>query len=107
MLERTLDSERKTARQLRGLFEITNDFARSLSLEGTLEVVATTMVELFGLDAAAIRLPDGRGDALEARADPRRRPGSAAAAAGSSAARVRSRIPTVARVVATRESLSS
>jgi serine phosphatase RsbU (regulator of sigma subunit) len=64
VLERTLRSERKAARQLRGLFEISNSFARSLSLDATLDAVAKTMVELFDLDAAAIRMPDERGEAL-------------------------------------------
>jgi serine phosphatase RsbU (regulator of sigma subunit) len=77
VLERALASERKAARQLRGLFEISHSFTRSLSLEATLEAVARTVVELFDLDAAAIRLLDQRGEALEARsvyvADPRLR----------------------------------
>jgi len=60
VLERTLASERKAARQLRGLFEISHSFTRSLSLDATLEAVAATMVELFALDLAAIRLLDPR-----------------------------------------------
>jgi serine phosphatase RsbU (regulator of sigma subunit)/uncharacterized protein YigA (DUF484 family) len=68
VLERTLASERRAARQLRGLFEISDSFARSLSLEATLEAVARAMVEVFGLDAAAIRMPDERGTELETRA---------------------------------------
>jgi serine phosphatase RsbU (regulator of sigma subunit) len=68
VLERTLVSERRAARQLRGLYEISHSFAESLSLEATLSAVAKTMVELFGVDAAAIRMPDARGDVLEARA---------------------------------------
>ena len=67
-LERTLESERRSARQLRGLFEISNAFARSLSLEATLDAVAKTMVDLFGLDAAAIRMPDEPGRELVTRA---------------------------------------
>jgi serine phosphatase RsbU (regulator of sigma subunit)/uncharacterized protein YigA (DUF484 family) len=67
VLERALASERRTARQLRGLFEISHSFTRSLSLEATLEAVARTVVELFDLDAAAIRMPGPRGEALEAR----------------------------------------
>jgi serine phosphatase RsbU (regulator of sigma subunit) len=67
VLERTLASERKAARQLRGLFEISHSFTRSLSLEATLEAVARTVVGLFDLDAAAIRMPDPRGEALEVR----------------------------------------
>ena len=68
VLERALESERKSARQLRGLFEISHSFARSLSLEATLDAVAKTMVELFTLDAAAIRMPDERGRELVTRA---------------------------------------
>jgi serine phosphatase RsbU (regulator of sigma subunit) len=68
VLERTLDSERKTARQLRGLYEISRSFTESLSLQATLDAVAKTMVDLFEIDAAAIRMPDERGDVLETRA---------------------------------------
>jgi serine phosphatase RsbU (regulator of sigma subunit) len=68
VLERTLASERRAARQLRGLFEISHSFARSLSLEATLQAVAKAMVDLFELDAAAIRIPSERGDELVTRA---------------------------------------
>lgn len=68
VLERALASERRAARQLRGLFEISHSFTRSLSLEATLEAVARTVVELYDLDAAAIRMPTVRGDELETRA---------------------------------------
>ncbi len=57
VLERALASERRAARQLRGLFEISHSFTESLSLEATLEAVARTVVQLFDLDAAAIRMP--------------------------------------------------
>jgi GAF domain-containing protein len=68
ILEKTLESERSAARQLRGLYEISHSFAESLSLEATLDAVVKTVVDLFGLDAAAIRMADGRGEQLEARA---------------------------------------
>jgi serine phosphatase RsbU (regulator of sigma subunit)/uncharacterized protein YigA (DUF484 family) len=68
ILERTLDSERRAARQLRGLYEISHSFAESLSLQATLDAVARTMVELFDLDAAAIRMSDERGEVLETKA---------------------------------------
>jgi serine phosphatase RsbU (regulator of sigma subunit) len=68
VLEATLASERRAARQLRGLFEITHSFARSLSLEATLEAVARATVEVLGVDAAAIRMPDERGVQLVPRA---------------------------------------
>jgi serine phosphatase RsbU (regulator of sigma subunit) len=67
-LERTLEAERRAARQLRGLYEISHSFAESLSLQATLDAVARSMVELFDVDAAAIRMPDARSDALELRA---------------------------------------
>src|ERR671930_96800 len=67
-LERTLQSGRRAARQLRGLYEISQSFAESLSLQATLDAVAKTMVELFDVDAAAIRMPDERGEVLEMRA---------------------------------------
>jgi serine phosphatase RsbU (regulator of sigma subunit) len=68
VLERTLASERKAARQLRGLFQISHSFTRSLSLEATLDAFAKTMVELLELDAAAIRMPDERREQLVPRA---------------------------------------
>jgi serine phosphatase RsbU (regulator of sigma subunit) len=67
-LERTLEAERRAARQLRGLYEISQSFAESLSLQGTLDAVVKSMVELFEVDAAVIRMPDDRGEALEVRA---------------------------------------
>jgi len=74
-LEGALSAERKTARQLRALYEISRTFAQSLSLERTLETLAETAVELLEVDAAVIRMPDGRGEWLVPRAlhvgDPR------------------------------------
>jgi serine phosphatase RsbU (regulator of sigma subunit) len=67
-LERTLEAERRAARQLRGLYEISQSFAESLSLQATLDAVVKSMVELFEVDAAVIRMPDDRGEALEVRA---------------------------------------
>jgi serine phosphatase RsbU (regulator of sigma subunit) len=75
ILERTLESERLAARQLRGLYAISQSFAESLSLDATLEAVARTMVELLDVDVAVIRMPDERNEALTTRAvhvaDPR------------------------------------
>jgi len=68
VLERTLESERRAARQLRGLYEISQSFAESLSLDATLDAVTRTMVHLFEVDAAAIHMPDERSGALELRA---------------------------------------
>jgi serine phosphatase RsbU (regulator of sigma subunit) len=68
VLEATLDSERRSTRQLRGLYEISASFSESLSLDATLEAVAKTMVQLFDLDAAVIRMPGARGEVLEPKA---------------------------------------
>ena len=68
VLERTLASERRAARQLRGLYAVSQSFAESLSLEATLAGVARAMVELLDADAAVIRMPDERNEALTARA---------------------------------------
>ncbi len=103
VLERTLASERRAARQLRGLFEISHSFARSLSLEATLDAVAKTTVELFGVDAAAIRMPDGRGTSLEARAVHVAEPALREAAATILSRPQALTEPPVARVLASRE----
>ena len=68
VLEATLDSERRSTRQLRGLYEISASFSESLSLDATLEAIAKTMVQLFDLDAAVIRMPGARGEVLEPKA---------------------------------------
>jgi serine phosphatase RsbU (regulator of sigma subunit)/uncharacterized protein YigA (DUF484 family) len=68
VLEATLDSERRSSRQLRGLYEISASFAESLSLDATLAAVTKTMVQLFDLDAAVIRMPGARGESLEPKA---------------------------------------
>jgi serine phosphatase RsbU (regulator of sigma subunit) len=68
ILERTLDSERRAARQLRGLYAVSQTFAESLSFDATLEAVARAMVELLEADVAVIRMPDPRAEALTARA---------------------------------------
>jgi len=67
-LEQALASERKSARQLGALYEISRSFAQSLSLETTLTAVVRTAVELLDCDAAVIRMPDERRDFYVARA---------------------------------------
>jgi serine phosphatase RsbU (regulator of sigma subunit) len=57
-----LESERQTSRQVNALYEISRSFAQSLSLEKTLETVTSTIVDVLGVDAAVIRVPDERGD---------------------------------------------
>jgi serine phosphatase RsbU (regulator of sigma subunit) len=57
------------------LYEISRSFAQSLSLDRTLETVTSTIVDVLGVDAAVIRVPDERGDQFIPRAvhvaDPR------------------------------------
>jgi serine phosphatase RsbU (regulator of sigma subunit) len=60
---------------VRALYEISRSFAQSLSLEATLEAVASTIVDVLDVDAAWIRMPDERRDWVLPRAlkvaDPR------------------------------------
>lgn len=73
--ERALAAERHTARRLAALYEISNAFAETLSLDTTLAAVAHTIVGLLDVDAAVIRMPDPRRELLLPRAvhvaDPR------------------------------------
>jgi serine phosphatase RsbU (regulator of sigma subunit) len=67
-LAASLESERRAARQLGALYEISRSFAQSLSLETTLRAVATTAVSVLGLDAAVVRMREERGEAMAPRA---------------------------------------
>jgi serine phosphatase RsbU (regulator of sigma subunit) len=73
--EKALRSERRAARRLEAFFEISRSFSESMELEQTVEAVTRTAVELLGVDAAVLRMPEGRGDDLVVRsvyiADPR------------------------------------
>jgi serine phosphatase RsbU (regulator of sigma subunit) len=66
--EAALASERDAARRLRALYEISRSFAQELSLEKTLEALATTVVDVLDVDAAVISMPDDRRDFLTPRA---------------------------------------
>jgi serine phosphatase RsbU (regulator of sigma subunit) len=74
-LDASLDAERKAARRVRALYEVSESFAQSLSLKATLDALARSAVELLGVDAAVIRMPNARRELLEHRAvyvgDPR------------------------------------
>jgi len=63
-----LASERQSARSLTALYEISRSFAQSLSLATTLDTVTSTIVDVLGVDAAVIRVPDERGDQFVPRA---------------------------------------
>jgi serine phosphatase RsbU (regulator of sigma subunit) len=60
--EQALESERRAARRLEAFYEISRSFSESLKLEDTIHAVTRTAVELLDLDAAVLRLPDGRGE---------------------------------------------
>jgi GAF domain-containing protein len=60
-----LDAEREASRRLKALYEISRVFSESLSLDLTLEAVTRTIVETLDVDAASLRMPDGRGEVLE------------------------------------------
>jgi serine phosphatase RsbU (regulator of sigma subunit) len=66
--KRARASEAARARQLSALYEISSSFATSLSLDATLDAVVRAAVDLLGVDAAVIRVPDSRGGTLVTRA---------------------------------------
>ena len=66
--ERALDAERAASKQMQALYEISRSFAQSLSLEATLDAVASTVVDVLGVDVALIRMPDERREWLLPRA---------------------------------------
>ena len=66
--ERALDAERAASKQVRALYEISRSFAQSLSLQATLDAVASTVVDVLGVDIALIRMPDERREWLMPRA---------------------------------------
>ena len=66
--EEALAREQQSARSQRALYRISRSFAQSLSLQTTLDTVARAVVELLGVDAAVIRMPDARGETLVPRA---------------------------------------
>jgi serine phosphatase RsbU (regulator of sigma subunit) len=66
--EAALASEREAAKRLRALYEISRSFAQSLSLEATLEALASTVVDVLDVDAAVLRMPDARREQLVPRA---------------------------------------
>jgi serine phosphatase RsbU (regulator of sigma subunit) len=63
-LKQALASEQEKSRRLHAQHEISRSFAQTLSLGTTLDVLASSIVELLGVDAAVIRMPDERGAEL-------------------------------------------
>jgi serine phosphatase RsbU (regulator of sigma subunit) len=74
-LEQALAAESAKRRSLEAVYEVSRSFTQSLSLEATLEAVSRASVESLGVDAAVLRVPDARGEALVTQAlhvaDPR------------------------------------
>src|SRR5581483_10738387 len=66
--EAALAAERTAARRVRALYEVSRSFAQELSLDKTLEALATTAVDVLDVDAALISMPDERRDLLTPRA---------------------------------------
>jgi serine phosphatase RsbU (regulator of sigma subunit) len=66
--ERALEAEKAASKQVRALYEISRSFAQSLSLEATLQAVASTVVDVLDVDLALIRMPDERREWLVPRA---------------------------------------
>jgi serine phosphatase RsbU (regulator of sigma subunit) len=65
--EEALQSERRSARRLEAFFEISRSFSESLRLDETVAAVTRTAVDLLDVDAAVLRMPEGRGDDLVVR----------------------------------------
>jgi serine phosphatase RsbU (regulator of sigma subunit) len=65
--KQALASEKHAASRLRALYDISDSFTQSLSLARTLDALARAAVELLGVDAAVIRMPDERRDDLVVR----------------------------------------
>jgi serine phosphatase RsbU (regulator of sigma subunit) len=66
--EAAFASERKTARRINALYEISRSFAQELSLDKTLDALAETIVDVLDVDAAVIGMPDDRRELLTSRA---------------------------------------
>jgi serine phosphatase RsbU (regulator of sigma subunit) len=66
--QQALQSERAAARELGALYEISRSFAQSLSLEATLDAVATTVADVLDVDVAVIGFTDARREWLVPRA---------------------------------------
>jgi serine phosphatase RsbU (regulator of sigma subunit) len=60
--EQALQAERAASKQVRALYEISRSFAQSLSLDATLDALASTVLDVLDVDIAVIGLPDERRD---------------------------------------------
>jgi serine phosphatase RsbU (regulator of sigma subunit) len=62
--EAALSAERAAARRLGALYEVSRSFAQTMSLGETLNALVRTVVDVFDVDAAVIRMPDERREQL-------------------------------------------
>jgi serine phosphatase RsbU (regulator of sigma subunit) len=62
--KRAQAEEAEVSKRLRALYEISRSFTESISLEAAFDVVTRTLVEELEVDAAVLRIPHERGDAL-------------------------------------------
>jgi serine phosphatase RsbU (regulator of sigma subunit) len=65
--EEALRSQGLAATRLQAFFEISSSFSESMRLDETIAAVTRTAVRLLDLDAAVLRMPEGRGDDLVVR----------------------------------------
>jgi GAF domain-containing protein len=65
--EEALESQGRAASRLQAFFEISSSFAESMRLDDTVAAVTRTAARLLELDAAVLRMPEGRGDDLVVR----------------------------------------
>jgi serine phosphatase RsbU (regulator of sigma subunit) len=63
-VEEALAAESAERRRLDALYEVSRSFTQSLSMDDTVEAVTRAAVDSLGVDAAVLRVPDDRGEAL-------------------------------------------
>ena len=62
--QRARDEAVAVSRRLHALYEISRSFSESLSLQRTLDAIVRALVDVLDIDAAVLRTPHDRGDAL-------------------------------------------
>jgi serine phosphatase RsbU (regulator of sigma subunit) len=65
--EEALKSQGRAASRLQAFYDISSSFAEHMRLDETVDAVTRTAVRLLDLDAAVLRMPEGRGDDLVVR----------------------------------------
>ncbi len=62
--KRERDRAKDVSKRLQALYDISRSFTESLSVRRTLDAIVESMVTALGVDAAVLRTPNERGDAL-------------------------------------------